>query len=127
MRDVVAIQQPACNTPSGYEPPVAVDTGEWPAPPPDSLYSLGAGVIGYAVYDNQKRIDIRVIIAEREGSGAVGTFLGSLSPRCVFKCVISNLLREMLMRRQWTETYERDPMTGEDVDVWAHPSYNRHA
>jgi hypothetical protein len=110
---------PACQTPAGYEPPLARDVDIWPAPI-DGLYPLADGVEGYAVMDGHQ-IDIRVINAIKEGSGAVGRFLDSLSPRCVFKCVISRRLAGMLARRQWRCTFDYDPDCDDLIDVWSHP------
>lgn len=79
---------------------------------------LAPGVRGCA-YERGGRIEIPIMLAEREGSGDVGRFLDSLSPRCVIHCVISNRLVGMLLRRGWRETIEQ--IDGEDVDVWVHP------
>ena len=99
----------------GYEPPlVRKDAPMRPGSEP----LLFPGVRGYAV-EHEGRIHIPIVIAEREGAGDVGRFIDSLSPRCVFPCVISGRLEHMLVRRGWRRTFEK--MQGEPVDVWVHP------
>jgi hypothetical protein len=103
----------------------AVMTGTY-EPPPSRLGAilipgrepwLAPGVRGYAV-EHRGRIYIPLIAAEKEGSGDVGRFLDSLSPRCVFSCVTSERLRGMLERRGFAMTLEQDFFGGEPVDVW---------
>ncbi|HEY7195468.1 MAG TPA: hypothetical protein VH439_17125 [Gemmatimonadales bacterium] len=77
---------------------------------------LAPGVRGYA-FRVRDRIEIPIIIAEHEGSGDVGRFLDSLSPRCVIPCVISYRLIYMLARRGWAPNFEPDEDGGE-IDVW---------
>lgn len=101
--------------PAGYEPPLSD-----PGSPLDPLNpgTLAPGVDGYAVA-HAGRVYIPAVHATRPGSGDVGRFLDALSPRCVFPCVISERLAEMLMRRGWRPTLE--DAHGEVVDVWVHP------
>lgn len=112
----VVLSRPACNTPDGYEPPLAADDGRsWPAPL-DSVYELAQGVDGYAVDLGSGFIEIRVIMAQQQGDGAVGQFIDSVSPRVVFPLVVSGRLRGMLERRGW-----RKVVTANGADVWVHP------
>lgn len=91
-----------------YEPPTI------PVGSTADVYELAPGVIGYAV-EHEGRIYIPLIQARKEGSGDVGRFLDSLSPRCCIPNVTSARLQAMLRRRGW-EIAERDP-----VDVWMRP------
>jgi hypothetical protein len=100
-----------------YEPPV-VKVGSPLIPGQEG--SLAPGVRGYAVLDGDV-IAIPLIIAETEGSGAVGKFLDSLSPRCVIPCVTSPRLMGMLARRGWIPTWEKQD-SGEEVDIWKRPA-----
>lgn len=78
-------------------------------------YELAPGVHGYAV-EHAGAIYIPVIHAQREGAGAVGRFLDSLSSRCRIPNVVSPQLAGMLQRRGWkaqTEETELGP-----IDVW---------
>jgi hypothetical protein len=97
-----------------YEPPLSTPGGMLI---PGQEPMLAPGVRGYAV-EHRGRIYIPVVAAEKEGSGDVGRFLDSLSPRCVFPCVISNRLRAMLQRRGYVMHIESDN-DGEPVDVWS--------
>ena len=81
------------------------------------LYELAPGVEGYAI-EHDGRIYIPVIKAKVEGSGDVGRFIDSLSPRCVFSSAISPRLQGMLMRRGFTKTMEVDSDFDEPFDVW---------
>ena len=68
---------------------------------------LAPGVRGFAV-EQSGEVWIPVIVAEVEGSGAVGRFLDSLSPRCVIPCVFNPRLMGMLARRGWVPTFADD-------------------
>lgn len=72
---------------------------------------LAPGVRGYAV-ESEGKVWIPVIYAEKEGSGDVGRFLDSLSPRCAVPTVTSSRLMGMLARRGFV------PEFGE-TDVWS--------
>jgi hypothetical protein len=72
---------------------------------------LAVGVRGYAIKEGEV-IYIPLICAEKEGSGDVGRFLDSLSPRCVVPNVTSPRLRGMLERRGWTSEHDGE------VDIW---------
>jgi hypothetical protein len=91
-----------------YEPPT-VAKGSVCTFGEESL--LAEGVRGYAVVHNDL-IYIPLIIAAREGSGDVGRFLDSLSPRCRVASVTSPKLAGMLARRGW------EPHIEEGTDVW---------
>jgi hypothetical protein len=91
-----------------YEPPLSKE-GSPLIPGQEGL--LAPGVRGYAILADGK-ICIPLIIAEREGSGDVGRFLDSLSPRCVVPNVTSPRLAGMLMRRGFA------PRHNDLVDVW---------
>jgi hypothetical protein len=95
-----------------YEPPCAP-----PGTPfiPGREWTLAPGVLGWA-FDEGHRIIIPMILARREGSGAVGRFLDSLSPRCVVVCVISDRLAAMLARRGYVRRWTW--VDGERVDEW---------
>jgi hypothetical protein len=91
-----------------YEPPTTkVGTcctiGEEPV--------IAKGVRGYAV-KREKEIWIPLIMAENEGSGDVGRFLDSLSPRCAVVNVTSPRLVGMLKRRGWEPNFDGK------CDVW---------
>ena len=72
---------------------------------------IAAGVRGYAV-KHEAEIWIPLIIAEKEGSGEVGRFLDSLSPRCAVVNVTSPRLEGMLKRRGWAPKWDGE------CDVW---------
>lgn len=95
-----------------YEPPT-IPNGSTCDP-----YELAPGVIGYAI-EHEGRVYIPLITAQREGSGDVGRFLDSLSPRCCVPNVTSERLRGMLERRRWG--LEFDETGGDPVDVWVRP------
>lgn len=64
------------------------------------LYSLGPGVIGYAIQVGDE-IFIPMIEALKQGDGRVGKWLDTLSNRCVIVNCTSERLRGMLERRGW--------------------------
>ena len=99
-----------------HEPPLS-DAGV----ESENLDVLAPGVLGYAV-EADGMIYIPVIVAEREGSGDVGRFLDSLSPRCAIPCVISERLLGMLDRRGWVPSQEFDENVGEEVLVYRRPA-----
>ena len=84
-------------SPLAYEPPLTD-----PSVLRECLLNgaLAPGVTGVALASD-KYIYIPSIFAEREGSGDVGRFLDSLSPRCLIVLVTSDKLRGMLVRRGW--------------------------
>ena len=91
-----------------YEPPLSEEgslctIGQEP--------ELAPGVRGYALPVGDK-IFIPLIIADHEGSGKVGQFLDSLSPRCVIPNVTSPRLAGMLARRGWVPRFD-------EVDLWS--------
>ena len=98
-----------------YEPPCC-KSGSTLSPGDEDF--LAPGVRGYAIEENGK-IYIPLIIAEQEGSGVVGRFLDSLTPRCVIPTVTSVRLRGMLERRGWKCTEEE--AMGDVFDVWVRP------
>ena len=77
---------------------------------------LAPGVIGYAI-EYEGEIWIPVIAAVREGSGDVGRFIDSLSPRCVIPHVFSSRLMGMLARRGWIPEFRNDGT------IWRHPNH----
>lgn len=92
---------------------------------------LAPGVQGFA-FGTRKYIYIPLLMAVKEGSGDVGRFLDSLSPRCRIVDVKSDRLKGMLVRRGWkahvralprtlaTAMWDDDEDFVEDgVDVWA--------
>jgi len=80
-----------------YEPPLAEIGSElFPGQEPE----IAPGVRGYAV-ESDGWVFIPIVIGN--GTGAVGKFLDSVSPRCVFPTVISHKLRGMLTRRGFEE------------------------
>jgi hypothetical protein len=85
-----------------YEPPL---TRAGSTLIPGQEGTLAPGVRGYAILSNGL-IYIPLIIAEKEGSGDVGRFLDSLSPRCVIPNVISSPLSGMLRRRGWRPYFD---------------------
>lgn len=96
-----------------YEPPTIRQMGsKW-----TGNYELAPGVTGYAV-EEKGLIYIPIINAINEGSGEVGAFIDSLSPRCRIPAVISTRLMGMLERRGW-ESYEQwDDLFEEYIQVW---------
>lgn len=92
-----------------YEPPV-VEIGAAATIGEEGL--IAPGVRGYAVLWRGK-IYIPAIIAEKEGSGDVGRFLDSLSPRCVIPTVTSRRLMGMLIRRGFS------PKNDGEGEVWS--------
>lgn len=80
---------------------------------------LAPGVRGIAM-ELDGRIFIPLIRAERPGSGDVGRFLSSLSPRCVITTIISAQLEAMLRRRGWRLVV--DGPEDELDEVWVHPN-----
>lgn len=80
---------------SNYEPPLT-EIGSPCIPGQEGF--IATGVRGYAV-EHEGKIFIPLIIAEKEGSGDVGSFLDSLSQRCVIPNVTSDRLLDMLQRR----------------------------
>lgn len=108
----------------GYEPPLTD-----PAVITRNKVSgeLAPGVFGLALATN-KYIYIPLIVAVQQGSGHVGRFLNSLSPRCRIVMVQSDRLRGMLLRRGWKSFTMRLPQSiadliwndddDDDIDVW---------
>lgn len=91
-----------------YEPPLSRE-GSPLIPGQEGLLALG--VRGYAM-EHLGKIYIPLIVAEKEGSGDVGRFLDSLSPRCVVVSVTSPRLAGMLMRRGFSPQFDGE------ADVW---------
>lgn len=117
----MAISRPACNTPAGYEPPIASNLGGYWLPPFEDIYQLADGVDGWAIERNG-RVEIRIVHSPNPGNGAVGRMIDSLSPRCVFSCVVNVTLANMLMRRGWRTVMEAPAESPTDhVDIWLHP------
>ena len=98
---------------SGKYEPLLSELGSTIIPGQEEL--LAPGVRGYAVESGGK-ICIPLIMAVSEGSGDVGRFLDSLSPRCVVPNVTSPRLMGMLIRRGWVPTFTNE------CDVWIQPS-----
>ena len=92
-----------------YEPP-CTEAGSPLIPGQEPV--LAPGVRGYAILDKET-IYIPLIVADKEGSGDVGRFLDSLSPRCVIPNLTSSRLKGMLLRRGWACSYDND-----NVDIW---------
>jgi hypothetical protein len=86
-----------------YEPPLGEIGAELI---PGQEGDLAPGVTGYAVLSHGK-IWIPWMSAKVEGSGDVGRFLDSLSPRCVVPTVISPRLAGMLLRRGFAPHIEQ--------------------
>lgn len=84
---------------------------------PMSEYSFAPDVTGYAIQVGDE-IFIPVIHALKEGSGQVGKWLDTLSPRCVIVNCISTRLAGMLKRRGWKCEWRLDEEFGERVDHW---------
>jgi hypothetical protein len=99
------------NLPGTYEPP-CVEEG--------STLDLGQeeflapGVLGYAI-DKGTYISIPLIYAKKQGSGDVGRFLDTLSPRCRIPNVTSPRLMGMLIRRGFS------PVFTTEVVYWERP------
>ena len=81
-----------------------------------NLYSLGDGVLGYAIRKG-KEVYIPVVNATTPGNGDVGRWLDALATKCVLVGVINNRLKGMLVRRQWEVTFEKSG-PGDVVDTW---------
>lgn len=96
-----------------YEPPL---TEEGSPLIPGEEKELAPGVLGYAILA-KGRIHIPLIIAAKEGSGAVGRFLDSLTKRCVIPSVTSPRLMGMLARRGWIPVWYED----QDSPTWEKP------
>jgi hypothetical protein len=92
-----------------YEPPLSRENSPL-IPGQEEL--IAPGVRGYAILGETGKINIPLVIAEREGSGDVGRFIDSLSSRCVFPCVISLRLALMLFRRGFAPRFDGE------VDIW---------
>jgi hypothetical protein len=82
-----------------YEPPVVEAGSRFDIANPGTL---AEGVRGYAILT---RGEIYIPLIEGDGDGHVGTFLDSLSHRCVIVNVINSRLQGMLIRRNWECTY----------------------
>ena len=95
---------------SNYEPPCTVEGSSLI---PGQEGELFPGVKGYAI-EKEGLIYIPLIIADREGSGQVGKFLDSLSPRCRVVSLTSPRLMGMLVRRGWIPTFTK-------TDEWSRP------
>lgn len=91
-----------------YEPP-CIEEGSEIVFGQESI--LAPGVSGYAIHSDGT-VFIPLISADKEGSGDVGRFLDSLSPRCVIPNVTSNRLKGMLERRGFSPEYNGE------VDIW---------
>lgn len=94
-----------------YEPPCTEEGTELI---PGKEEYLAPGVLGYAILKDN-RILIPLIYAKKEGTGDVGRFLDSLSPRCVIPNVTSPRLMGMLARRGYL------PVFGGEVICWERP------
>ena len=79
---------------------------------------LAPGVHGW-LFDTPNGIYIPIITADRPGSGEVGRFLDGLpKDRDVkFPCVLSPILRGMLLRRGFVDGEEFSEDYGETVDL----------
>lgn len=90
----------------GYEPPL-VEVG---SPMSFEETWLTEGVQGYAVANGE---EIWIPLISGEGTGKVGKFIDSLTPRCCFVNVGNPRLVGMLSRRGWTPKPDEN-----GVDIW---------
>lgn len=87
---------------------------------PMSEYSLGLGVVGYAIQVKDE-IYIPFMDSLKRGNGDVGRFLDSLSRRCVVVNVCNARLAAMLKRRGWECRWVLVEEFGDKVDEWRRP------
>ena len=103
------------NAKRDYEPPLSeagtvLTMGKEP--------EIYPGVTGYAM-EHEGLIYIPLIIATKEGSGAVGDFLDRITQRCRVVNVCSPKLEGMLQRRGWKMQPAQEKKFV--VDVWEPP------
>jgi hypothetical protein len=96
----------------GHEPDTCL------AGSPMSEYTLGPGVVGYAIQVGEE-IYIPMMDSLKRGNGDVGRFLDSLSRRCVVVNVCNAKLAAMLKRRGWQCKWKAaEECDGKMIDHW---------